>query len=237
MLTIVGNNWGGNYSGVTLKSVDSHFYQVVNGSIDVVASGAAYVAAEVLELQVQGLSMAASAPVAVYATCQVAGQKYITIVKAWIKDAQTICIEKLAGWASVGGYRLTFQCVFFPLGYDCCPRTVGRTKQSLVNPPSGVTLGYDSCLFKDNWAFIYLCFSNFLLEDTSSLLRLELNNVPSGAAGSLFLVYNDSSLAAMGSGYLPMTLDGNSLESDEAPGPLFGTQDSRKFIKGAIIFD
>lgn len=237
MLTILGNNFGGNYSGVTLKSLGDRFFNVVNGSIDVVASGAAYESAEVLELTVSGLTLSASAPVAVYATMEVSYQKYITVTKAWVKDAQTICIEKVAGWAARPGYRLTFQCVFFPLGYDICPQGKGRTKVSLQNPPSGVALGWESCLFLDDWAFVYLSFGSFNLIDPYTAVSLTLNNVPAGANGNLFLVYNDGTLANRGSGYVPMTLNGTSLVTDEPPGSYFEETTDQKFIKGAIIYD
>ena len=107
MITIVGNNFGGSYAGQQLASVETRYYVIVNGNLTVNAQAAAYQAAEVLELQVEGLLMGASAPAAVYAKCEVAGQAYITIVKSWIKDQHTICIEKVPGWASVSSYVLS----------------------------------------------------------------------------------------------------------------------------------
>ena len=237
MLTIVGNNFGGNYSGVTLKSVETCFYVVVDGIITVVPSGAAYDAAEVLELEVEGLQMPASDPAAVYLTCQVSGQRYVTIAKAWIKNIRTICIEKVAGWASLASYQLHLSCLFFPTGYDFCPQNLARNKISLSNAPSGVTMRLENCLFKEGWMSFYVQFSQWQVADPTALLQLTLNNVPAGAAGSLLLVYNEASLESMGSGYVPMTLNGTSLVSDEAPGALFNNAQDYKFIKGIVIFD
>lgn len=237
MLTIVGNNFGGNYAGVTLKSVETRFYVVLDGVITVVPSGAAYERAEVLELVVEGLGLCTSAPSALYLTCLVGGQRYVTIAKAWIKDSRTICVEKVAGWGALPSYQMHIQGVFFPLGYDFCPKALPRNKVSLSGAPAGVRLFYENCLFQEGWMFFYAQFSECRAADPSALLELTLSGVPAGASGHLMLVYNEDSLQAMGSGYVPMTLEGGSLVSDEAPGAVFDAAEDYKFIKGIVIYD
>lgn len=237
MLTIVGNNFGGNYSGVQLKSVETRFYVVVDGIITVIPSNATYKGADVLELEVQGLQMVSSVPSAIYLTCQVNGQRYVTIAKAWIKNSHTICIEKVGGWASLVSYQIHLKCMFFPTGYDFCPKGVHRDMVYLDNAPSGVKMRLENCLFQEGWMSFYLQFSQWQVADPSALLQLTLSNVPEGAMGSLLLVYNEISLNAMGSGYVPMTLNGSSLVSEEAPGDLFNSAEDYKFIKGIVIYD
>ena len=237
MITIVGNNFGGNYAGQQLACVETRYYVIVNGNLTVNAQAAAYLAAEVLELQVEGLVMGASAPVAVYAKCEVAGQAYITIVKSWIKDQHTICIEKVPGWASVSSYVLSFQCMYFPLGLDFCPKSISKLNISLNNPPSGVQLFYAMGYATEEWMYLYMQFTNFHVEDPSVPTVLTLNGVPSGAEGTFPLIYNDASLEAMGSGYKNMVLSGGTLTMTEALGTLANESAVRKFLKGFSIFE
>lgn len=237
MITIVGNNFGGSYAGQQLSTVENRYYVIVNGSLTVNAQAAAYLAAEVLELQVEGLVMGASAPAAVYAKCEVAGQEYITIVKSWIKDQHTICIEKVPGWASVSSYDLSFQCMYFPLGYDFCPKGISKLGISLNNPPSGVRLFTAIGYATDEWMYLYMQFSEFQVEDPSSPIILTLNGVPNEAEGTFPLIYNDPSLEAMGSGYKDMVLYCGSLYMNGVMGTLANESTTRKFLKGFSIFE
>lgn len=236
MITIIGNNFGGACIGQTLKSVETPYYAVVNGSLDIDASSAGYLAADTLELKVDGLALASSAPVSVYATCKVAGQPYITIVKAWIKEAGTICIEKVAGWALVSSYRLTFQCIFFPLGYDFMPKNMNKTTISISCSDGTAQKFVDGCYATDEWMTLFIEFTKLTVNDPTQPLKLDITGLSAQAAGNLFLVYNDPTLESMGSGYHNMIVSPTGLQGEEAFGTLANEATARKFIKGTIIY-
>lgn len=235
MITIIGNNFEGACTGQTLKSVETPYYAVVNGCLDIDALSAGYLAADTLELKVEGLALASSAPVSVYATCKVAGQPYITIVKAWIKEAGTICVEKVAGWATVSSYRLTFQCIFFPLGYEFLPRSMSKTAITVSCSDGTANKFVDGCYVTDEWMTFFIEFSRLTVNDPTLPLNLDITGLSARAAGNLFLVYNDPSLESMGSGYHNMIVSPTGLQSEDVFGTLANEATARKFIKGTII--
>ena len=236
-LNIIGNNFGASLAGQTLKVHQTKYYAVVNGVVTVQPGNPAYERAEVLELTVDGLLINTSGPTSVYATMIVGEVQYITIAKAWVKDQSTICIEKVGGWSSQAWYKLNFQCIFFPLGLDFCPSLHRHTSISFVNPTENFQIGTTRCAFYDEWMFIAISFGTFKADTADTSFELALSGVPETAIGDLMLVYNDPSLVNLGSGYIDIGLVGNRLIADEGMPQLAIDSTSRKFIKGAIVFD
>ena len=235
-LNIIGNNFGASLTGQTLLVHQTKYYAVVNGEVTVQPSQAAYAAAEVLELQVDGLLINNSAPTAVYATMIVAGVQYITIAKAWIKDSQTICIEKVGGWSSQAWYKLSFKCIFFPLGLDFCPQANRALSVSLASQSENFVLRDSQCIVCDEWMYIALTFKSFKASTPDASFEVALTGLPETALGDFFLAYNDPTLVSLGSGYIDVGLVGNSLVAEEGMPQLAINATGTKFLKGAIVF-
>ncbi len=237
MLTIVGNNFGGNCTGQQLKVVQDNFYAVVNGAITVDTSLAEYKQVSVLELKVQGLLINNSGPTAVYATMLHGGIKRITVVKAWFEDQETLRIEKVIGWPENCQYQLTFQCMFIRLGTDFLPYYQRKDAVALSGAPSGFSLFNNNVKLFENWAYIFLTFSSFATSEPGTPINLTLTGLNENIAHDFFLVYNDPSLEEFGSGYVDMSIVGNSLQIADGLPALANAAPGRKFIKAAIIYE
>lgn len=237
MLTIVGNNFGGNCTGQQLKVVQDKYHAVVNGVLSVDASQTAYKHVSVLEIKVEGLLISNSGPAAVYATMFYGGIHRITIVKAWLKDQETLCIEKVLGWPESCQYQLTLQCLFFPFGIDFLANYQRKTDVALSGAPAGFNIYEANVKLFDDWAFIYLNFSNFATPEPETRISLTLTGLTEDIAHDFFLVYNDPTLEEYGSGYVDMSLIGNNLLIEDGLPELANAAAGRKFLKGAIIYD
>ena len=102
MFVSTGNNFGA--GEIRFKSYQAENYVVLNANFVVSTASAAYQAAEVLEIYVPALSIDRSVEVGVYVAIRDRRQSYGAarfydggyLARSWIKDANTICIEKLA---------------------------------------------------------------------------------------------------------------------------------------------
>ena len=237
MLTIVGNNFGGNCTGQQLKVVQDKYHAVVNGSITVDTSQAAYKQATVLEIKVEGLIIKNSGPTAVYATMFYGGIHRITVVRAWFEDQETLRIEKVLGWPENCQYQLTFQCLFIPFGIDFLATYQRKTAVALSGAPESFNIFESYVKLFEDWAYIFMNFTSFATEEPETPINLPLTGLTEDIAHDFFLVYNDPTLEEYGSGYVDMSLIGNSLLIEDGLPALANAAAGRKFVKGAIIFD
>ncbi len=236
LVYVTGNNYGNNYNNWWLKIYESRSYMVLSGSLSVNPFTTKYGRASVLEVEFDHLPFDSSAPVAVYVKAKPHDQEYITIVKSWIKDNNTICFEKVKGWESVGFYEIIIQSIYVRLGYDFRPTSYRRTVVSLVDPPEGVSLFVENCTFEAEWAFMYMQFRQLRLEDPTQPLTLNLRGLPNKSIGFFRLIYNDPSLELYGSGSMLINVNGNLITSASAFGEVANNAVGRKFFKGAIVF-
>ena len=237
MLTIVGNNFGGNCTGQQLKVVQDKYHAVINGVITVDPSLDAYKQATVLEIKVEGLAIMNSGPVAVYATMFYGGIHRITIVRAWFEDQETLRIEKVLGWPENAHYRLTIQCLFIPFGIDCLTSYQRKDKVAIPEAPEGIKLLESNVKLFDDWAFIFMSFKSFTTEEPETPINLTLTGLTEDIEHDFFLVYNDPALEEYGSGYVDLSLVGNSLLIEDGLPDLANAAPGRKFFKGAIIYE
>ena len=100
MFNSTGNNFGA--GSIQFKDYQAENYVVLNAKFSYDPTNAAYQAADVLEIYVPDLSINRSAVAGVILTFQ---DRYVyssytwnndggTAIKSWIKDKNTICLEK-----------------------------------------------------------------------------------------------------------------------------------------------
>lgn len=236
-LNIIGNNFGASLAGQTLKVNQTKYFAMVNGEVTVQPGNPAYERAEVMELTVEGLLINTSGPTSVYATMIDGGIKYITIAKAWVKDEYTICIEKVGGWSSQDWYKLTFQCIFFPLGLDFRPQKDYQFRVSIANPSANFVLIDNQCLISDDWMYLALTFDKFKADQADTPLELDLRGTPNYVQCDFFLVYNDPLLAPLGSGVIDTQFVNGNLVLEDGMPQLAIDATGRKFLKGVIVLN
>ena len=151
---------------------------ILNGVISIDTNNEKYKATEVLEITVPDLSISRSAVTVVFLRSSKADGAS-TIVKSWIKDARTICVEKLPEFDEFGPLTLYFASAYVTLGQrmDCPLNTVLRP--SIVNGESGSQSATDTkAVVTDNWCYLYICFSKFAGADYKDAFECSVEGLP-----------------------------------------------------------
>ena len=151
---------------------------ILNGVVSIDTDNEKYKAAEVLEITVPDLSINRSAVTAVFLRSSKADGAS-TIVKSWIRDSHTICVEKLSEFDEFGPLTLYFASAYVTLGQrmDCPLNTVLRP--SIVNGESGSQSATDTkAVVTDNWCYLYICFDKFAGDDYKDAFECTLEGLP-----------------------------------------------------------
>ena len=91
MITAISNNFGA--GEIQLKDFQKEGLVVLNGAFEFNPANAAYLAAEVLEIKVPELMVSKSTNAVVYLIDMDNEMPHATLMRAWIKDSRTICME------------------------------------------------------------------------------------------------------------------------------------------------
>lgn len=91
MIKIISNNFGAEC--LDFRSFEKEGLMVANGRFYFDPSNAAYRAADVLEIKVSDMMLSKSANAAVYLVDRDNEMPHATLLKAWVKDCNTICME------------------------------------------------------------------------------------------------------------------------------------------------
>ena len=172
----LGNNFG--VVEIEFRSWQEKGLVILNGVVIIDTENESYKAAEVLEITVPDLSISGSAVTAVFLRSSKADGAS-TIVKSWIKDVQTICVEKLPEFDGFGPLTLYFASAYVSLGQrmDCPQNTV--TRPTIVNGGSGIQSASDTkAVVTDNWCYLYICFNKFAGTDYQDAFKCSVEGLP-----------------------------------------------------------
>lgn len=172
----LANNFG--VAEIEFRDCQEKGLVILNGVIEIDTAGEKYLSAEVLEITVPDLSISRSAMSAVFLRSSKADGAS-TIVKSWIKDARTICIEKLPEFDEFGPLTLYFASAYVTLGQrmDCPMNTVIRP--TIVNGETGKqSISNARAVVTDNWCYLYICFDKFTGENYQDAFVCTLEGLP-----------------------------------------------------------
>lgn len=190
MLVSTGNNFGSDC--IELNAFQSDKEIVINGSIIFQKPNEDFEKAEVLEIYVPDLTMEASGISSCFLVGEIENDCYCTTLKTWIKDKNTICIEKLDPWAGDAvGYMIMLASLYVPKGYR--KEFIAGQKQD-INPVFLNTKNKFSdvaCYVDENWVLLAMSFSRYYFpgNDVSEQIRLE--GLPEDVEGELLFVGDD----------------------------------------------
>lgn len=162
MITATGNNFGA--SEITFKDYQTEDMVILNGTIDFHPSDSNYKAAEVLEIYVPSLLLKRSLETVIYLkmdrgedeTKTYRHDQYCTIVKSWIKDENTICVEKISLYDDCENLSLIFTSIFLPSN-----KRVPMTKFTKIDIKGaseqyGAWLPNGQAVIQDGWVFLHI---------------------------------------------------------------------------------
>ena len=168
MFNSISNNFGAGV--IQFKDVQESNYIVLNAKFTCNPQSAEYQAAEVLEITVPSLSISRSTEAGVIARYKDRGTSYGypyvrdggTVLKSWVKDANTLCIEKLSVFddqTELIIYIQTLYCMLAQGGNS----TKGKEKRITATSEDSALrfdTSYTFCVVFDKWVFYHMMFSS-----------------------------------------------------------------------------
>lgn len=171
----LANNFG--VAEIELRCWQEKGLAILNGVVCIDTDNEKYKTADVLEITVPDLNVSRSAVTAVFLRSSNADGAS-TIVKSWIRDSRTVCVEKLPEFDEFGPLTLYFASAYVTLGHrtDCPLNTVLRP--SIVNGMSGSQSASDTkAIVTDNWCYLYICFDKFAGDDYKDAFECTLDGL------------------------------------------------------------
>ena len=166
MFNSTGNNFGAGV--IAFKDVQESNYIVLNAKFTCSPQSAEYQAAEVLEIKVPALSIARSTIAGVVARYKERGTSYGypyiydggTVLKSWVKDANTLCIEKLSCFDDKQEIIIYIQTLYCMLGQGG-NATKGKEKRITATSDDNAlrfSTSYTFCVVFEKWIFYHMMF-------------------------------------------------------------------------------
>ena len=199
MFNSISNNFGA--GTIQFKDVRESNYLVLNASFTYRTDNADYLAAEVLEITVPDLNIDRSALTAVVMRFIDRRESYSslivtdggTVLKSWIKDKNTICIEKLTAFDSHTEMIIYIQTIYLQLNQG--GNGIKGTKKSL-NPKQPVQyLSWGSsnfCVIHPKWVFIHMFYSGCQYAYRDSDWRCVFDSLPTDVKGDIPIIMGTS---------------------------------------------
>ena len=180
-----GNNFGAGQ--IAFKSHQEENFVVLNAKFSYDPTNAAYQAADVLEIYVPDLSIERSAITGVILTFQ---DRYVyssytwnndggTAIKSWIKDRNTICLEKFTNFDDKGEITIYIQALYTALARGSY--TVKGTRTSISMTQETQYLYWSSetfCVIFEHWVFLHMQFRSCSYSYRSQPWEAQMGNFP-----------------------------------------------------------
>ena len=168
MFNSTGNNFGAGM--IAFKDVQESNYIVLNAKFTCSPQSAEYQAAEVLEIKVPALSIARSTIAGVVARYKERGTSYGypyvrdggTVLKSWVKDANTLCIEKLSCFNDKQEIIIYIQTLYCMLGQGGNASKGKEKRITCVSEDSYLRLdtSYTICVVFPKWIFYHMMYGS-----------------------------------------------------------------------------
>ena len=209
MITSTGNNFGA--GAISFKSYGCADIVVLNGKVEVSASAPEFLAASTLEIYVPDLPMRKSALTSVFMVMRRGTSlPFATIVKAWIKNKNTICVEKCRLYQYYGDFSLLFACAFVPKGEVGPFSYEGITTVTASSSDATIQLAKSSCIIREHWVSLFALFYSLNGPERTDAFSFTMPELPGDIAAEIPIVVHG------GDGY-----DGSVIMMAEVSGPVF----------------
>ena len=211
MITATGNNFGA-YT-IQLKDYQSDKMVVLNGRLELNPESEEYIAAKQLEIYVPDLSIPKSTMTAVFQHGKSWSRPMVTALKSWIKDKNTIVIEKPIVLKSASAEpELDFFCAYVPKGVRFTPEGMTPTPLTLENASlANMSIVYQHCFVTDHWVFLAIQVRGTKTETEGDEFAFTLNGLPNDIAADVPFFFNAYSYSEDGSYEVPVHITGNQL--------------------------
>ena len=233
MITATGNNFGA--YAIQLKDYQSDKMVVLNGRFELNPESEEYQAAQQLEIYVPDLSLPKSTMTAVFQHGKSWAKPMVTALKSWIKDKNTIVIEKpLVLKSSSAEPELDFFCAYVPKGVRFTPEGMTPTPLTIENATlPNMSITYQHCFITDNWVFLAIQIRGTKTENEGDEFSFRLNGLPNDISADVPFFFNAYSYTEDGSYEVPVHITGDQLTCFGVTGTNWsqgGVMETRVFI-------
>ena len=233
MITATGNNFGA--YAIQLKDYQSDKMVVLNGRLELNPESEDYIAAKQLEIYVPDLALPKSTMTAVFQHGRSWAKPMVTALKSWIKDKNTIVIEKPVVLKSATAEpELDFFCAYVPKGVRFTPEGMTPTPLTIENATlPNMSIAYQHCFVTDNWVFLAIQIRGTKTENEGDEFSFRLAGLPSGISADVPFFFNAYSYSEDGSYEVPINIAGDRLSCVGVSGLNWsqgGVMETRVFI-------
>ena len=207
MIITTGNNFGADQ--FEIKDFQSDKIVILNGKFSFNNKSDAFKAASVLEIYVPELSIPKSGMSGAYIMFESEGEFFGTTVKTWIKNQNTICIEKLDHWSDqTDDYTIYLVSLYAPKGQRGVFELGTKTRLTLNNTTSTNNYAYNqACSVSDDWCMIALMTGSYNTEIKPYDEIVELGGFPTDVDVELpFVGDNINSIQTYGTDMLKASI-------------------------------
>ena len=192
LFTSTGNNFGA--GAISFKSHQEANFVVLNAKFTYDPENAAYQAADVLEIYLPALSIDRSAIAGVIMRFRDVhtGYNYTwdnsggTVLKSWVKDKNTLCIEKLTNFDDKGEITIYILTLYTMLGRGGNPIRGTQVRLRPTSDGSYIYWGSDTFFVEfEHWVFLHMEFSSCSYAYRSQPWECQLPNFPTDIAADV----------------------------------------------------
>ena len=159
----------------------------------------------------------------------------VTALKSWIKDKNTIVVEKpLVLRSASSSLVLDFLCAYVPNGIRFTPEGMTPTTLTIEDATlENVSFNYQQCFITDNWVYLATQIRGTKTENEGDPFSFRLAGLPSGLSVDVPFFFNAYSYSEDGSYEIPINITGDLLSCTGVSGLNWsqnGVMETRVFI-------
>ena len=206
MMISTGNNFGAGQ--IEFKEYLSDNMIILNGRFSFDHTSEEYVNADVLEIYVPELPMKRSLETAVSMLFDNSIGRMGTIVKSWVKNKTTICLEKFDVNERFGNREFWFMCAYLPMGQRNTFEVEGRIDLQLANLPWIQREEYACSIIRERWAYICFVVEGFYSSEVDVPYAIDLANFPTDIASEIPYIVQTTNKSRFGSHIVTCSVSG-----------------------------
>lgn len=211
MLNVIANNFGVSPAEMRIREYSSERLLILDGEFSVDTTDENYKAARYMTLTVPDLPFPKSRETTGFAFIEVDGVRHITLARCRVTDKNTIRIDKILEYASVGSYTVRLCSAFVP---SCVVDDVTLFEKKVFTPVASLgNMLNAECYGVETaeWVMFYFTVEDLLFDEESGKINADLCAFPQGRIFTMPLIYNESYYDELGSKYIPVSVSGGVL--------------------------
>ena len=208
MITSTGSNFG--VTGIQIKDYQTEDMAILEAVFEVDPSNADYQACDVMEIYVPSLRFKKSLESTGFIVYEAEddprypheSRNASTVIKVWIKDENTICVEKLGIYDDKEAFKIFISSLFVPSGKRIPFQKHTKTSLSCTSEALYMRSGYSFAVIENDWMFLVLGFGSYNYSHRDEVWAVNIQGLPDGFTRDVLIVGgSDWSEPGMGASY------------------------------------